>query len=371
MAGKENDESRRNQFEQELGRERYVERIPAKEGMIAGSSSEKKRVAAYCRVSTDSEEQLMSYVTQKQAYEDLINGRQDWELVGIYADEGISGTSMKHRDEFNRLIEDAKAGKIDMVITKSISRFARNVVDCVTIVRMLKDLSPPVAVLFEDMNIDTLSMSGELLLVILAAVAQGESEMKSVSVKWGFRKRFEKGIPKIAPLYGYYKEGRNLIVNEDEAAVVQFIYQMYLDGNSIGHICNVLNNHMQVLSPKGRKWTYSTARGILQNEKYCGDVITQKTICVDMFEHKTVKNKGQLDQFKIPDHHEAIIEKEVWELVQKLLDEKIFSGDLKWEDWLETEDALDQPAEGLTGFSVVKASYGRVHSRKRKEKADE
>ena len=371
MTGKENDDSRRNQFERELGQERHVERIPAKESIHTDSSAAKKRVAAYCRVSTDSEEQLMSYVTQKQAYEDLINGRQDWELVGIYADEGISGTSMKHRDEFNRLVNDAKAGKIDMVITKSISRFARNVVDCVTIVRMLKDLSPPVAVFFEDMNINTLSMSGELLLVILAAVAQGESEMKSVSVKWGFRKRFEKGIPKIAPLYGYYKEGRTLTINEDEAAVVQFIYQMYLDGNSIGHICYVLNNHMRVPSPKGRKWTYSTTRGILQNEKYCGDVITQKTICVDMFEHKTVKNKGQLDQFKIPDHHDAIIEKEAWELVQNLLGEKSYSRELKWEDWLEAKDVSDQPAEGLTGFSVVKVSYGRVHSRKRKENSNE
>lgn len=340
--------------EKEFEQERRVERIPAKAVNNTDAVGQRKRVAAYCRVSTDSEEQLQSYVTQKKTYEDLIKGRDDWEFVDIYADPGISGTSLKHRNDFNRLIADAKAGKIDMIITKSISRFARNVVDCMSIVRMLKDMVPPVAVFFEDMNINTLSMSGELLLVILAAVAQGESEMKSVSVKWGFRKRFEKGIPKISPLYGYNKEGRTLTVNLEESAVVKAIYTMFLDGAPINSICSLLNNE-GIPSPKGKAWKYSTVRGILGNEKYCGDVLTQKTICVDMFEHKTIKNTGQLDQYKISDHHPPIISKEAWDEVQMKLGQKTprVKKVLTWEDITEPVEEDDQLPEGLDGYTRV------------------
>ena len=356
------DDDVRKEIEQEYAQRKPVEKIPASKG--ADESKRKViRVAAYCRVSTDSDEQLTSYITQKTAYEDLINGRKDWELVGIYADEGISGTSLKHRDDFNRLIADAKAGLIDMVITKSISRFARNVVDCVTTVRMLKDLVPPVAVFFEDMNINTLSMNGELLLVILAAVAQGESEMKSVSVKWGFRKRFEKGIPKIGPLYGYNKDGRKLTINEEEATVVRAIYYMFLDGYSINKICDVLNNQMHIPSPKGKAWGYPSVKSILQNEKHCGDVITQKTICIDMFEHKTIRNTGQLDQYKIPDHHEGIVSKEVWETVQEKLKTKKKRTPLRWEDHIVSGSEEQQSLEGFSVIKVLKRSKGGSNER--------
>jgi len=361
MSDKDKEYSKSERAEREFEENRRVERIPAKEPTGEEASGKKRKVAAYCRVSTDSEEQMKSYVTQKKAYEDLIKGREDWIYVDIYADPGISGTSLKHREDFNRMLSDAKAGKIDMIITKSISRFARNVVDCVTIVRKLKDMNPPVAVFFEDMNINTLSMSGELLLVILAAVAQGESEMKSISVKWGFRKRFEKGIPKIGPLYGYDKDGRNLTINEPEAAVVRVMFSMLLDGQPVSHICNVLNQQ-EIPSPKGKKWTYSTVRSILSNEKYCGDVVTQKTICIDMFEHKTVKNTGQLDQFKIPDHHEPIVSKDAWEEAQQLLANRE-RHQPRWEDWLEQEREDDQPGTGLKGFSVIKVHHGSINKR--------
>lgn len=233
---------------------------------MAKSNNEKHRlkVAVYCRVSTDNLNQAGSYELQIQTYKEYVSSHPEWELVEIYADGGISGTSTRHRVAFNKMIEDCKAGKTDMIITKSISRFARNVVDCVSIVRSLKSLNPPVAVLFEDVNINTLTQTCELLMVVMAALAQGESEAKSVSVKWGFRRRFEAGIPKISPLYGFEKDGRNLYVNETEAAVVRLMFQMFDDGYSISDICVVLNSR-NILSPKGVQWSYSTVKNILHN----------------------------------------------------------------------------------------------------------
>lgn len=197
-----------------------VEYIPPTVSQQTGEKcKEQKRVAPYCRVSTSSEDQRASYETQIQAYKDYVSKHEDWVLVDIYADEGISGTSLRNRTNFKRMIDDCKAGKIDMIITKNISRFARNVVDCVLTARALKNLTPPVAIYFEDVGINTLTQTGELLLVILAAIAQGESETKSASVKWGFQKRFEAGLPKISPLYGYDKDGRMLTINPIEATV--------------------------------------------------------------------------------------------------------------------------------------------------------
>ena len=167
-------------------------------------------VAPYCRVSTDSKDQLASYELQCQYYKEYVSKHPGWRLYDIYADEGISGTSVKKRTDFLRMIDDCKAGKINMVIVKNIARFARNVVDCVATVRMLKALDKPVAVYFEDIAINTLTQTGELLMVVMAAIAQGESEAKSESVKWGFQKRFEKGLPKLADLYGYTRDKRLL-----------------------------------------------------------------------------------------------------------------------------------------------------------------
>lgn len=334
-----------------------VEYIPPKAGYTKEEDSEKPlRVAPYCRVSTDTENQRASYETQIQAYKEYVNKHPDWVLVDIYADEGISGTSLKNRDDFARMIEDCKSGKIDMIITKNISRFARNVVDCVVTARMLKSLNPPVAIYFEDVGINTVTQTGELLLVVLAAIAQGESETKSASVKWGFQKRFEAGLPKISPLYGYIKNGRELSIHDGQSAVVRLIYQMFLDKYSISHICMVLNSQC-VPSPRGVNWTYSTVKNILSNEKYCGDVIMQKTITVDLFSHKSIKNDGRVGMYKVRDHHPAIITKKDWADAQIRL-RSLSEEQYTWEYWL--SDETGEPI--LSGFSIV-----RLHHREDKK----
>ncbi len=311
-------------------------------------SNEPLRVAPYCRVSTSSEDQRASYETQIQAYKELVAKHDDWVLVDIYADEGISGTSLRNRKNFLRMIEDCKAGKIDMIITKNISRFARNVVDCVLTARSLKSLTPPVAVFFEDVGINTLTQTGELLLVVLAAIAQGESEAKSASVKWGFQKRFEAGLPKISPLYGFCKSGRHLTINRTEAEIVKFIYQMFIDGNSIPEICGILNSQ-NIPSPKEKDWRYSTVRNILTNEKYCGDVIMQKSICIDLFSHKSIRNDGRAAMYRLKGHHEAIISKQDWLMVQ----EQLASASPESYDWDTLAEECNEDGN-LSGFVVIK-----------------
>lgn len=328
-----------------------VEYIPPKNRQEESESiGSVVRVAPYCRVSTDTENQRASYETQIQAYKEYVLKHPDWELVDIYADEGISGTSLRNRNDFLRMIDDCKAGKIDMIITKNISRFARNVVDCVLTARMLKSLNPPVAIYFEDVGINTVTQTGELLLVVLAAIAQGESETKSASVKWGFQKRFEAGLPKISPLYGFIKDGRELDICEEQAAVVRLIYQMFLDMYPISHITKVLN--MQLIpSPKGGEWTYSTIKNILSNEKYCGDVIMQKTVTIDLFSHKSVKNDGRAAMYKVKDHHPAIIEKKDWLKVQERL-ATMTAEQYTWEYWVE-----DENEDSLSGFNVMRLRH--------------
>lgn len=327
-----------------------VEYIPPTVTQQTSSSVENPlRVAPYCRVSTDSEDQRASYETQIQAYKELVAKHSDWVLVNVYADEGISGTSLKRRTEFLRMIEDCKAGKIDMIITKNISRFARNVVDCVLTARNLKNLTPPVAIYFEDVDINTLTQTGELLLVILAAIAQGESEIKSSSVKWGFQKRFEAGLPKISPLYGYIKDGRDLVINETEANVVRLIYQMFADGYTISHICMVLNSQ-KIPSPKNKEWGPSTVKNILNNEKYCGDVIMQKTVSIDLFSHKSIRNDGRAAMYRIRNHHDAIIAKDLWDDVQRRLSDTT-TARYDWGDWIEEEHECGGV---LSDFSVMK-----------------
>ena len=275
-------------------------------------------VAPYCRVSTDSKDQLASYELQCQYYKEYVSKHPGWRLYDIYADEGISGTSVKKRTDFLRMIDDCKAGKINMIIMKNIARFARNVVDCVATVRMLKALDKPVAVYFEDIAINTLTQTGELLMVVMAAIAQGESEAKSESVKWGFQKRFEKGLPKLADLYGYTRDKRLLEIYEPEANVVRLIYQMFYDDRTIPEICYILNQQ-GILSPRGGRWTYSTVKTILTNEKYSGDVLMQKTVTVDIFSHRSIRNDGRANQFFIQGYHKAIIPRALWLEVQQIL----------------------------------------------------
>lgn len=335
------------------GRVKYIP--PLEPVTKSDKEAQKLRVAVYCRVSTDSLNQAGSYELQVQAYKEFVSSHPEWELIKVYADDGISGTSTRHRMAFNQMIEDCKDGKIDMIITKSISRFARNVVDCVSTVRLLKTLNPSVAVLFEDVNINTLTQTGELLMVVMAALAQGESEAKSVSVKWGFRRRFEAGMPKISPLYGFEKEGRNLHVNDTEAAVVRLIFQMYDDGYTIPDICMVLNSR-SISSPKGVDWSYSTIKNLLQNEKYCGDVIMQKTVCVDVFSHRSIPNNGQAGKYKMEDYHSPIVDKKQWQRVQERL--KTFKPTRQdtWEYWIdENSAASDVTSTVLDDFNQIKS----------------
>lgn len=302
-----------------------VEYIPPKEELIREEERPKLRVCAYCRVSTDEEAQQSSYELQVQHYRQYITENLRWVFVDIYADEGISGTSLQHRDDFKRMIHDAKAGKIDLIITKSISRFARNVLDCLSTIRQLKLLNPPVGVFFETENLNTLDKNSEVIITVLSMVAQGESESKSISIKWSIRRRFQKGLP-LCPtwaLLGYETDeyGQMVIVPE-EAIVVKIIYQLYLSGRSSIQVANELTEAGIPTPLKENVWRSGSVLNILRNERYCGDVLMQKTITIDCLSHKVVKNDGHEPQYLIRDHHEPIISRSDWNRVQMLLGDR-------------------------------------------------
>lgn len=274
-------------------------------------------MAAYCRVSTDQLEQLSSYEAQVNYYTNYINSNPAYTFSGIYADEGISGTNTKKREQFNKMIEDCKAGKIDMIITKSISRFARNTLDTLNYVRMLKDLG--IGVIFEKENINTLDSKGEVLLTILSSLAQDESRSISENSTWGIRRRFEQGKLHInhTKFLGYDKnEEGNLIINEKQAKIVRRIYKDYLNGKGANRIARELENE-RILGWNGKiKWYESTIRKILSNEKYKGDALLQKTYTVDFLTKKRVENNGEVPQYYVEESHPPIIDKEMWEAVQ-------------------------------------------------------
>ncbi|GAB6180363.1 recombinase family protein [Desulfotomaculum defluvii] len=293
--------------------------IPAKPiEVIQGlPENSKKKVCAYCRVSTDHREQESSYESQVTYYTAYIKNKPEWTFVDIYADEGISGTSTKNRDEFKRMIEDCMEGKIDIIITKSISRFARNTLDCLRFVRKLKDKG--VAVFFEKENINSLDSKGEVLLTILSSLAQDESRNISENVKWGIACQFQNGktIVNTTRFLGYDKdENGELIINEEEAKLVRRIYREYLEGKSYNAIAKGLTKDGIKTVTGGTKWWDSTITGILTNEKYYGDLLLQKTITVDFLDHKRVDNKGQAQQYLIEGNHEPIISKEIFDKVQ-------------------------------------------------------
>jgi DNA invertase Pin-like site-specific DNA recombinase len=294
--------------------------IPAKANRTSLAENlelQKKRVAAYCRVSTDQEEQLSSYEAQVNYYTSYIEKHPDYEFAGIYADEGISGTTTKKREQFNRMIEDCKAGKIDMIITKSISRFARNTLDCLNFVRQLKDLG--IGVTFEKENIFTLDSKGEVLLSILSSLAQDESRSISENSTWGIRRRFEQGKLHVnhAKFLGYDKDkGGNLVIDEKQAKIVRRIYKEFLDGKGANRIAKDLELG-GVANWNGKaKWYEGSIRKMLTNEKYKGDALLQKTYTVDFLSKKRADNNGQVPQYYVEDSHPAIIDKEMWEAVQ-------------------------------------------------------
>jgi DNA invertase Pin-like site-specific DNA recombinase len=305
---------------------KVVSVIPAKPmQVIRGLDiAAKKRVCAYCRVSTDTEEQLSSYETQVSYYEDYIKKRPDWEFSGIYADEGITGTNTKKRTDFHRMIDDCLAGKIDMIITKSISRFARNTLDCLQYVRMLKDKG--IGVYFEKENIDTLDAKGEVLLTILSSLAQDESRSISENSRWGITRRFQQGKVRVnhTKFMGFDKdENGELIINEPEAAHLRRIVDEYLNG---GKGLKKIKKGLEadgILTATGNKvWHESAIKKMLQNEKLAGDALLQKTITVDFLTHKRVKNEGQVPQYFVENSHPAIISKETFQAVQREMERR-------------------------------------------------
>ena len=279
---------------------------------------EKRKAAGYARVSTDSEEQATSYEAQVDYYTRYINGREDWEFAGVYTDEGISATDTRKRDGFNQMIEDALEGKIDIIITKSVSRFARNTVDSLMTVRKLKEKG--IEVYFEKENIYTLDSKGELLITIMSSLAQEESRSISENTTWGKRKQFADGKGSLAysTFLGYEKgEDGGLKVNPEQAETVKLIYQLFLQGLSPYAIGKKLTG-LGIKTPAGKDvWHQSSVKSILTNEKYKGDALLQKQYTADFLTKKRRKNQGEIPQYYVEGSHEAIIAPETWGLVQE------------------------------------------------------
>lgn len=306
---------------------RNITVIPPRAGrgidVASETCKEKKRVAAYARVSTDTEEQITSYEAQVDYYTRFIQANPDWTFSGVYTDEGITATNTKKRNGFNRMIADALRGEIDLILTKSVSRFARNTVDTLTAVRKLKEKG--VEVFFEKEQIYTLDSKGELLITIMSSLAQEESRSISENVTWGQRKRFADGKVRLPykRFLGYEKgeDGLPKIVPE-QAKVVASIYTMFLDGKMPSTIANILTKQ-NVPSPGGKdKWQISTVESILTNEKYMGDAILQKRFTVDFLTKKQKVNEGEVPQYYVRDSHPAIVSAEIFEEVQAELERR-------------------------------------------------
>lgn len=306
--------------------EKVVQVIPARKAGAAdgeqGTAGEREkrklRVAAYCRVSTEQEEQLGSFANQVEYYTRLIESEEDWELAGIYADEGISGTGTRKRKGFQRLIEACDEGKVDFVITKSISRFARNTADCLVYARQLRDRGIPI--LFQKECINTMEASGELLFTILSCFAQEESRSISENTKWGIRSKFQKGIPHVntTRLFGFNKDAEGqLCVNPEQGMVVRRIFLEYLSGFGEAEIARRLREEEIPGTTGASRWSSTTVRRMLQNEKYQGDLLLQKYYTVSFLTGECARNEGALDQYFVMDAHEGIVSREEWEAVQQ------------------------------------------------------
>ncbi|MDE7192603.1 MAG: recombinase family protein [Oscillospiraceae bacterium] len=322
------EESRQIYRREDTGEKTY---IPAKPRISPYEKDKLFRVCAYCRVSTDNDEQLSSYELQQAHYKQLVNDHPNWNLRHIYADEGISGTSLKKRDEFNAMIEACRRGEYDLIVTKSVSRFARNLVDCISLVRMLRGLVPPVGVFFETDNLYTLDENTEFMLSFLATFAQEESVKKSEAMNWSLTQRFKDGKLLTPALLGYdrpmdvtgrYIKYAPLKINESEAKTVRFIYNAYLSGWSQEKIAAFLTDIGCKTKTGGTQWSSSSIGYILTNERYCGDVLTWKTFTSDFYEHKHRKNRQDRDQYLYKERHDSIIPFETFEAVQTLLENR-------------------------------------------------
>ena len=293
--------------------------IPAHDEIVA----RKLRVAAYARVSSSSEDQLNSYRVQNQYYSELISSNPDWEMVDIYADEGITGTSVEKREDFQRMMQDCRKGKIDRILVKSISRFARNTKDCLAAVRELKELG--VSVQFEEQGIDTSKVSSEMVTAIMASLAQKGSESISGNVQWGYQKRMRDGtfIPPFRP-YGYKTVDKKIYIDEQQAEIVRQIFMSYLSGQSMDAISEQLNASRIPLHTNGadRPWRRWIISYILSNEKYTGDSLWQKTYTTATFPTIQKKNNGERMQYYVENTHPAIISKDIFNAAQKLMRER-------------------------------------------------
>lgn len=299
-----------------------VKKVPLKTGKL--------RVAAYCRVSTDTDDQKTSFDGQVKTYTEQITNNPDWILAGIYADEGITGTSAAKRPEFMRMIKDCEENRIDLILTKSISRFSRNTMDCISYVRHLNNLG--VHIIFESNNIDTRAAFSEMLLTVLSAFAQEESRSISANTIWSIRKRFEEGIARWCKLYGYAKteEGEYQIVPE-QAAVVQKVFSLYEQGESIHDIITFMKKN-RIPSPKGvSKWTSASVQSMLSNERYAGDILLQKYFVEDPLTHKMLRNhEGTTVQpWYIENHHTPIVSRKQFRRCQTIMELRRVNGKYK------------------------------------------
>ena len=328
-----NGDTKREELRQIYQRQDVGERtfIPAKPKADLYGEGNTFRVCAYCRVSTDNDEQLSSYELQLAHYRQLAGDHPNWDLRRIFADEGISGTSLKNRDEFNAMIEACRNGEYDLIVTKSVSRFARNLVDCISLIRMLKSLTPPVGVYFETDNLYTLDQNKEFMLSFLATFAQEESVKKSEAMNWSLQQRFKDGKLLTPALLGYdrpkdvtdrYIKYAPLTVNEGEARIVRFIYDAYLAGWSQETIASFLTDIGCETKTGATEWNAGSVGYILTNERYCGNVLTWKTFTADLYEHKHKRNRQDRDQYLYKDRHDAIISVDKFEAVQVLLENR-------------------------------------------------
>ena len=333
--------------------------IPATKRSVESGGQIKKqrslRVAAYCRVSTGDESQQTSYTTQRKFYTELITSKPGWTLAGIYADEAISGTSRAKRKQFNIMMEDAMNGRIDYIVTKSISRFARNTVDTLNCVRQLRQLSPPVGIYFEKENIDTLDATGELILTILSALAQDESRSISDNIRWSLQKKFQRGeaIVNLDRFLGYDK-GPNgeWVINPDQAEIVRYIFDRFVCGANSNRIAKELNE-MGKKTVRGCVWRADAVLRILRNEKYVGDCESQKTITKNFLTHESTKNNGEAPRYYVENHHVGIIERLTWDKVQAMLHESGTQSAKKEDKPKKRRGATASPFSNLTCGSLL------------------
>ena len=309
---------------------RNVTVIPAsihKFSEVPLATAAKRKVAAYARVSTDNEDQKTSYAAQVDYYTNYIKSRSDWEFAGMYSDEGVTGTSMKKREGFTRMVQDALDGKIQLIVTKSVSRFARNTVDSLTTIRKLKENG--IEVYFEKEAIWTFQARGEILLTILSSLSQEEARSISENVTWGLRKRFADGKFSVgySRFRGYDKgEDGNLAINEEQAKIVRLIFRLFLEGMTACKIAKELTSrHILTVTGKER-WNAKTIRGVLTNEKYTGCARIQKTFTPDFLTKKAVKNCGQVPSYFVEQSHPAIIDPAVFEMVQREMERRTREG---------------------------------------------